>query len=90
MIIHDVILFMHVYMIASCSLKCHDMLGIRMHSLLTLAIHVSLKCGVIRFRLSDWKRPRVHVGVHGVARRPPSENALVFSFGFTIFGETTI
>ena len=61
-------LFMHIYLIASSSLKCHDMLGIRMHSLPTLALHVSLKCGVIRFRLCDRKRLRLHDGVHVLAR----------------------
>ena len=32
-------LFMHVLLIVSCSLKCHDMLGIRMHSNVSLALY---------------------------------------------------
>ena len=39
-----------------------------MHSIPTLALHVSLKCGVIRFRLSDRKCPRLHDGVIVLAR----------------------
>jgi hypothetical protein len=36
------------------------------------------------------KRPRLHDNVLGFARRSPSENALGFSFGFTIIGETAV
>ena len=39
-----------------------------MHSIPTLAIHVSLKCGVIRYRLSDWKCLRLHDDVLVLAR----------------------
>ena len=34
----------------------------------THALHVSLRCGVIRFRLCDRKRPRLHDGVHVLAQ----------------------
>ena len=36
------------------------------------------------------KRPRLHGYVLGFTRRSPSENALGFSFGFTIIGETAV
>ena len=36
------------------------------------------------------KRPRVHVSVLGLARGPSSEKDLVFSFGYTTIGETTV
>ena len=51
---------------------------------------VSLVCRAIRFPKIVWKHPCMHVGVFSLARRSPSKKAFGFSFGFTIFGETTV
>ena len=61
----------------------------------TLALHVSLKCGVIRFRLCDRKRPRLHDGVHVLARWLTTWEGLILlldisvRFGLVIWREVS-
>ena len=58
------------------------------HSLLYLVVCLVMSCN--SFPEYVRKRPRLHGYVLGFARRSPSENALGFSFGFTIIGETAV
>ena len=78
--LHAFVIDMHLYLIVYVCIPLTT----------TLALHVSLKCGVIHFRLCDRKHPHLHDGVLGLARGSPSENVIGFSFGFTTFGETGV
>ena len=49
--------FMHVLLIISCSLKCHDMLGIRMHSNVSLALYTKwITWHCCHLMVSPWRQ----------------------------------